>query len=223
MGSRLLTALLLLLVLVPGPALARQAAPAPARLSRPAKGLRLKARLRLARIKLKRSALGRGMKRATMNLRGGMTWLGDRIELNAPGSLGRGFHRLRRLSPFSLGAFALHKLRQDPWFSSAYGTWSLGFSNAVIPLSMALGFGPVAAAGIRLATGLPVDLAALTLRQHHLMRKKDPGITWGGTLRQLSQEYVTFSNRRRQENRAFMAGKAANGLRSLAAPLVASP
>jgi hypothetical protein len=151
-----------------------------------------------------------------------MTRLGDRIEHDMPAGRGRRiFGKLRKLNPGSLGAFALHKFKQDPWFLSIYGTWSFGFSNGVFPLALALGAGPWTAAGIRLLCGVPVDTVVLLWRQHYLMKKTDPGVTWGDVRRQLGREYNEFLVKRRRENRDFMAGKPTPPLlHSLAAPLI---
>ena len=172
------------------------------------KTLRMPARIRLARMRLGRSRLARGLTRISWNIRGRMTQLGDRIEHDMPTRRGRRIvGKLRTLNPLSLGAFGLHKFKQDPWFLSTYGTWSFGFSNAVFPLALALGAGPWTAAGIRLLSGVPVDTAVLFWRQHYLMKKTDPDVTWGDVRRQLGREYNEFLVRRRQENRDFMAGK----------------
>jgi hypothetical protein len=171
------------------------------------KRLRLPARVRLARMNLKRSA--GGLSRAYRNLGGALTWLGDRIESNTPTTGRRVVNRLRALNPLSLTSFALQKFKQDPWFLSIYSTWSFGFSNSTFPLALALGATLPVAGAIRIASGVPVDLAVLYWRQHHLMKKKDPNVTWGDVRKHLGKEYGEFVVKRRQENRDFMAGRKA--------------
>lgn len=188
------------------------------------RALRLPARYRLARMRVKRSPVGkaygavaRRAKHASMLLRGHLTLAMDRFELGLSPSLARSVHRIRAFSPLSLSGFAFRKIRRDPVFLATYGAFTFGFSNLQTPLLIAMGVSPLAAAAIRVVTGTPVDLGVLLWREHRQHRRRDPNATLRGTLRHVGREYSRFVEERRAENRRFMAER--RGLRALAGPL----
>jgi len=229
MRSRLLAASLL------AASLALCVSPEPARATPPRQtgwiqgqihALRLPARYRLARMRIKRSRVGkaygaiaRRVKHASMLVHGHLTLAVDRLELGLSPSLARRVHRIRAFNPLSVGAFAFHKIRQDPVFLATYGAFTFGLSNLQTPLLIAMGVSPLAAAAIRVVTGTPVDLGVLLWREHRKHRRVNPNATLRGTLRHVGREYNRFVEQRRTERRRFMAARQGGGLRALAGPL----
>lgn len=199
----------------------------------PHRGLRLRARLRLARRRIKQSraavglrvvgqrlvvlkkraaktrvgrglaALGRGLGRVTLGVSARLTQGADWVEGHLPSSLGRAFHQARLLDPLTMGAFAFQKIKADPVFFATWGTFSLAFSTAIIPALVGVGVSPVVATAVRFATGTPFDVVALTLRGH--ARRKDRSQSIGGTFRALVSQYGEFAEQRRTQHRAHLA------------------
>jgi hypothetical protein len=175
--------------------------------------LRLPARLRLARIKLTCSPAGKLAKAAHQRVShcsrvvaANLSVITDRLEHALPSRLAGPAHHLRNFSPLSLGSYALYKFKQDPTFLAGYGVFSWGFTNLQTPLLMGLGFGPVAAVALRIATGIPMDLGVVALREHQ--RREDRSRSFLGTLSAMGREYNQHVNNRREEHRRFIRQRA---------------
>jgi hypothetical protein len=206
-------------------------------------GLRVRARARLARRtlsrtarsallslgvklgELKKRAAGTRMGKGTIRLRhragqitlavsASLTAAGDALEAGLGPVGARRVHTLRAFNPLAIAAFAVNKIRKDPWFFATYGTFSLALSLGSMPAMLALGVPPAIATTLPL--GPPVDLVAVTLREH--FRRKDRSRSFWGTLGSLRREYTAFGQERRKKNRTFIYGDAARGFISHGEP-----
>ncbi len=175
--------------------------------TRAASGLRhMGQRLGRAKRAFARSSAGRRVarvsratKRLFLNVSVRLTQSADWVEHRLPSAGGRVFHTLRALDPIGLGAFAFDRIKRDPVFFATYGTWSLVFSNAMVPILIGAGLSPVAATVSRFVTGTPIDLLALAWRTH--ARRKDRSQSFWGTVRGLGHDYKVFTEARRERNR----------------------
>ncbi len=198
------------------------------------KGLRLKARYRLARVRVKGATrkgirklrlparyrgakrkiaasktgrtlarMGRGLVRARNSLGGRMTHCADACERKLPPLLARGFHRVREHNPLGLWSYTWKKFRQDPVFLGTYGGVSTGLNKLATPLMLGAGCGATASMFIPDLVTIPLSLAVITAREHHL--RKDRSRTYGGTVRHMVQEYRDQTRERRQFYREVYA------------------
>lgn len=212
---RWLALLAMLAHLAPAPA-AAESGPRPASPSR--RGAEWLARAR-ARVRLP-EGIARPLRLGICQVRGHCTLAADRLEARLPHGLARAFHRVRLASPLALAAFAGQKLAEDPVFMGAVGIGASVLQHLEIPAMIALGVNPGLAVAIHELTEIPVNLAIVCWRQHSL--RADRSQSFFGTLRGLGRDYRDFVEKRRQENRRFMAERslAARGaLPTLAAAL----
>lgn len=141
----------------------------------------------------------------TLAVSASLTAAGDALEAGLGPVGARRVHKLRAFNPLAIAAFAVQKIRKDPWFFATYGTFSLALSIGSMPAMLALGVPPAIATTLPL--GPPVDLVAVTLREH--FRREDRSRSFWGTLGSLRREYTAFGKERRKKNRSFLYGDAA--------------
>jgi hypothetical protein len=151
-------------------------------------------------------------------LRARLTWLADGLERSLPPRMSRGLHMLRSVNPFATGAYAFHKVEQDPAFMIGYGVLSSTLGKLQTPTMLALGASVPATTITSILLGPPLDFTVLTLREHH--RRTDRSRSYWGTVKAVGREYKQFVSDRRAQNRAFGAKL---GLKPLGGRAPASP
>ena len=174
--------------------------------------LRVEKRLKQAKVRFKKTRLGKRVARVTKKTRrlvratrGQLTFLADGIEGRLPqGSRrARAFRKLRDYSPMAVPACSYHKFKQDPVFLGGYKGFSWTFAKVAPAVMLKVGAGVSASLVVPAIIGNVMDLTMIFGREHQLRKRLNPEQTLRQTAKGLGKDYRGFVENRRQQNRRY--------------------